>query len=157
MNQRLVSHVLQNQFVTAFCASLEPASGRLSYSSAGHDPPIVRRAATGDIETLGDAQGVPLGLFENAEYDLASFELAPGDTLLLYTDGLPDAVDPDGRFFGAGRIRTALAGSEHADAEGIARSLLREAVVHMAGTPATDDVTFVVVRRSDIDPPMPSG
>jgi serine phosphatase RsbU (regulator of sigma subunit) len=147
VNRRLASHILQNQFVTAFCASLDPATGTLRYSSAGHDPPLVLRRSTGGIEALDAARGVPLGLFENGEYPLAEFDLAPGDTLLLYTDGLTEAMDAKGRLLGRERVQAVLARDLEAGAEQIRQSLLGEIRAHVGDAPASDDLTFVIVQR----------
>ena len=147
VNRRLVSHILQRQFMTAFCAFLDPARGTLRYSSAGHDPPLVLRAATGGIETLDAAQGVPLGLFENVEYRQATFDLTLGDTLLLYTDGLTDALNEAGEPLGPARLRAALARNPQAGAEEIRRTLLGEVRAHVSEAAASDDLTFVIVQR----------
>ena len=90
LNTILTAHDLLLGFVTAFVGIYDAATGRVTFASCGHEPGLLRRAATGGVETL-DATGPPLGIAENADYEEGTVTLAEGDTLLLYTDGLSEA------------------------------------------------------------------
>ena len=131
-------------FMTLFYGVLEPASGRLDFVIAGHPFPIVRRAG-GTVEEVGRG-GLPLGLRREAELRPLSVTLAPDDVLLLYTDGLPEAVDgPDGESFGFDRLKRLLA-----DAGSPARlhdRILMDFDRHVANEPLADDLTLVVMAR----------
>src|SRR5205807_3973417 len=74
------------KFITMFYAEINPRSGALRYTNAGHNYPLLRRA-DGTVEELREG-GLPLGLFENADYGEGNIVLAPGDALLLYSDGI---------------------------------------------------------------------
>lgn len=137
-------------FMTLFYAVLDPAGGALEYVCAGHPFPLLRRAG-GGVEELGRG-GLPLGLRQRIEAPRGSTVLAPGDLLVLYTDGLPEAIDPEGRAFGFERLSGLIAQGGDAGAvhDRIATALDR----HVAGGPLTDDVSVVVVERS-AGPPLP--
>ena len=133
------------KFVTFIAALYDPESGFVVYANAGHNPGIVVRAA-GGLELL-PAQGPPLGLFPGRRYGSAALTLAPGDLLVLYTDGVTEAANPDDEEFGLDRL-VALARSvadrpladvEKAIGEGLA--------AFACGVPFHDDRTIVLLRR----------
>lgn len=133
------------KFVTFIAALYDPESGSVVYANAGHNPGIVVRAA-GGLELL-PAQGPPLGLFPGRRYGSAALTLAPGDLLVLYTDGVTEAANPDDEEFGLDRL-VALARSvadrpladvEKAIGEGLA--------AFACGVPFHDDRTIVLLRR----------
>ena len=90
------------KYATAFLAVLEPATGHLRYANAGHNPALLIRAS-GEVEELG-ATGMPIGLVAEAAYGRREAELGAGDTLLLYTDGITEALDPDDGEYGLERL-----------------------------------------------------
>jgi len=93
INQHLCRHSPGNRFATAVFAVLDHASGAIVYVNAGHNPPIL---SSGGSSVMLDSTGIALGWFENAAYEVQTHTMAPGSALLLYTDGLPDALsDPD--------------------------------------------------------------
>lgn len=136
-------------FMTLFYAVFDPSAGTLDFVCAGHPFPLLRRAG-GGIEELGRG-GLPLGLRPGLEAPRGSIVLAPGDLLLLYTDGLPEALDPEEHAFGFGRLSGLVAqgggaGEVH---DRIAVALDR----HVAGGALSDDVSVVVVERLTGRPP----
>ncbi|MFN7987687.1 MAG: SpoIIE family protein phosphatase [Thermoanaerobaculia bacterium] len=133
------------KFVTFIAALYDPESGSVVYANAGHNPGIVLRGAGG--HELLPAQGPPLGLFPGRRYGSAALTLAPGDLLVLYTDGVTEAANPDDEEFGLDRL-VALARSvadrplaevEKAIGEGLA--------AFACGVPFHDDRTIVLLRR----------
>ena len=132
-------------FMTLFYGVLEPASGRLDFVIAGHPFPLVRRAG-GGVEELGSG-GLPLGLRREADLQALSVTLGHDDVLVLYTDGLPEAVDgPDGDAFGFGRVKRLLATAG-------SPAVLHDRILidfdrHVANEPLADDLTLVVLARS---------
>ena len=94
-------------FVTCLYALLDPTSGRLRFANAGHDLPY-RRHASGAEELR--ATGMPLGLMPGMTYEEKEITLSPGDTVLLYSDGLAEAHAPDGDMFGFPRVQSCVAG-----------------------------------------------
>ncbi len=107
MNRALVGTGGPRAFLTLFYALLEPASGRFEYVCAGHPFPLLRRR-TGEVVRLGTGS-YPLGLRPRLELTAAADELRPGDLLLLYSDGIPEAINQQGEAFGFDRLQTVLA------------------------------------------------
>jgi sigma-B regulation protein RsbU (phosphoserine phosphatase) len=131
-------------FMTLFYGVLEPTSGRLDFVLAGHPFPLVRRAG-GGVEELGSG-GLPLGLRRETQIESLTLTLAPDDVLLLYTDGLPEAVDaPNRDAFGCERLKRMLAtvGSPAV----IHDRILIEFDRHVGNEPLADDLTLVVMAR----------
>src|SRR5262249_27921953 len=91
LNRRLSRTILPVPFVTACYATIEQDEGRVDYACAGHNPPLLLRADRGDVEELSEGGGVPLGILPTRSYGRGTAWLAPGDTVLFYTDGLTEA------------------------------------------------------------------
>src|SRR5215212_1175141 len=102
VNEALTVRIPPNMFVTCFYAILEPRSGRLHYTNAGHDLPYLHR--NGDAEELR-ARGMPLGLMPGMGYEEKEIELDVGEGVFFYSDGLVEAHDPKGEMFGFPRLR----------------------------------------------------
>jgi sigma-B regulation protein RsbU (phosphoserine phosphatase) len=129
-------------FATAFWLEAR-RDGHISYASAGHNPAILRRAS-GEISILG-ATGLPVGLMPEQRFQQRSLRLDEDDTLLLFTDGLVEALSPDGEEFGMERIRELLAGPETAPTD-VARLLYDAVQAHKGSTLLDDDLTLAVVQ-----------
>lgn len=127
-------------FITAFCARFDPATRRLEYANAGHNPPLLRRAAGGEPLEL-DADGASLGILRDVEFEQGTAALDSGDLLLLYTDGITEAPGPDGQF-GEERLRAALDDSPPA---ALVEAIYAAVLAH-AGDVRADDVTLVALR-----------
>lgn len=147
LNNRLSdAYTRDGTFVTAFYAILNPAARTLTYSCAGHNPP---RLVRGDrVLSLDEAGGLPLGLVSGPEYEAASVPLESGDLLLLYTDGITEAM-PDrssGEIFGTTRLdQTLLACGAASPKDCLAR--VRNAVAdYSEGAPPNDDQTLIAMR-----------
>ena len=95
-------------FVTAFYGIYDPATRRLDYSSAGHNPPRLMRCSRSTIESLDNAQRLPLGLFADEVYEDSTLMLSPGDQLAFYTDGITEAMDAENRMFGLENLDAVL-------------------------------------------------
>ncbi|MFQ5350645.1 MAG: PP2C family protein-serine/threonine phosphatase, partial [Thermoanaerobaculia bacterium] len=106
MNRALVGTGGPRAFLTLFYALLEPAGGRFEYVCAGHPFPLLRRGG-GEVVKLGSG-AFPLGLRSRLELASAGNEMRPGDLLLLYTDGIPEALDEQGEAFGFDRLQSSL-------------------------------------------------
>ncbi len=151
---RLSGNLPDGHFATACWVTLGPSTGSIAYARAGHCPPFVLRAS-GEVERLDDGGGLPLGLegvvpretggASSCETAVAS--LAPGDTLLLYTDGLIEAMAPDAAMFGEERLRALLADHAAADPARLLERLLDAVSVHRGGAELADDLTVLVLGR----------
>jgi anti-sigma regulatory factor (Ser/Thr protein kinase) len=143
VNDLLVDEMPAHMFVTCLYAVLEPASGRLRYANAGHNVPYV---ATEEGVTELRATGMPLGLLPGMDYEEKEATLAPGDTVLLHSDGLAEAHGPDREMFGFPRV-AALVG-EAPDGEALIDRLLKELQAFTgAGWEQEDDITLVTLER----------
>jgi hypothetical protein len=147
LNRRLVKTGDRRSFLTLFLGVLEPATGTLEFVAAGHPFPLVR-GRNGSIRELGQG-GFPLGIRADIELRRESTVLAPGEALVLYTDGLPEAVDAVGDAFTFERLREIT--GEGGGAAKILDRLVRAHRVHRGEEPLHDDWTLVVVRRDGLD------
>jgi serine phosphatase RsbU (regulator of sigma subunit) len=147
VNRQLGRMLPLGWFVTACYVVIDPADGRLTYSLAGHEAPLVVRARDGAVEQLPDRGGLPLGPFQNHGYEASAAELEPGDTLVLFTDGVTETRSPSRELFGVERLREALAGSAHAELGDAKARLLDRLERHAAGARIEDDVTILMLRR----------
>lgn len=132
-------------FVTAFYAEVDPATHRLAFCNAGHEQPYVFRS-DGSVERLSTG-GLTLGVLPIFPYQDATTELRPGDTLVVFTDGITDAIDPAEELFGAARLERVVRSRLGASAEEIARSVIAAVEAHARGTDQFDDLTLMVLRR----------
>ena len=147
-NDFLESDIPANMFVTCLYAVLEPATGRLVFANAGHDLPYVR-SADGSVVELR-ATGMPLGAMPAMRYDEKETTLAPGDVLLLHSDGVAEAHGPGRAMFGFPRMRELM--SEHSDGQELIDGLL-DALHRFTGDAweQEDDITLVtLVRGADV-------
>jgi sigma-B regulation protein RsbU (phosphoserine phosphatase) len=140
-------------FLTAFYAELNTYTGQLIYANAGHDPPLLWRKATGHFQEL-PATCPLLGVLPELDVSVASVNLEIGDVLILYTDGVTEAVDEVYHEFGQGRIeatvRDLLAERPEATAEDIERAIAA-AVSRFAGAMVQyDDVTLLIIKRVEV-------
>ncbi|MGC8640162.1 MAG: PP2C family protein-serine/threonine phosphatase, partial [Isosphaeraceae bacterium] len=149
VNRRLSAwYTVDNEvFVTAFYGIYDSALRQFTYSCAGHNPPLLKRCSQGHVETLEEVGGPPLGLFEEVTYAQATVTLRPGDTLVLYTDGVTEAMDSRNQQFGVDRLNKIMTRCE-LDAAGIRDEILRALDRFTNGAPAHDDRTLLVAKVS---------
>jgi serine phosphatase RsbU (regulator of sigma subunit) len=145
VNNYLAENIPSNRFVTLFYAELDPQTGALSFINAGHNPPVIIHAA-GTLENLSSG-GLPLGIMPNSPYREGRTQLQPGDVLVIYSDGVSEAVNPQGEEFGAPRLHGVVGLNIERSAAAI-RDRIESALTKFAqGTPAADDITLVIVKR----------
>jgi len=132
-------------FITLFYLRLDPESRRFSYASAGHNPPLLFRAATGKCLLL-DAEGLILGIKEEVTFEEKTETLAPGDILLLYTDGIIEARDDNQELFGEARLRIFLKNSRKLHPTEIAVELLNTVRQFSGRESLEDDVSLVIIK-----------
>jgi sigma-B regulation protein RsbU (phosphoserine phosphatase) len=145
INSTVCQNVTAGKYITFFLARLEPASGRVDYVNAGHNPPLLIRR-DGTIETLNEG-GMVLGLFDSMPYGEGAAELRPGDTLLIFSDGVTETWSAQGDEFGDQRLGEVAVRGRGLDAAGLQTEILRELEVFEAGTKSTDDRTLIVLKR----------
>ncbi|MEK6335801.1 MAG: SpoIIE family protein phosphatase [Acidobacteriota bacterium] len=145
VNRYLVDSIPANRFVTLFYAQLDPKNGTLSFLNAGHNPPLIVHTG-GTMEQLASG-GLPLGIMPNADFREGRTKLYPGDVLVIYSDGVSEAVNPAGEEFGPTRLYEVVARNMDASAGGIRDRIESALTKFCQGTPAADDITLVIVKR----------
>lgn len=146
VNELIISDNRSPLFLSAFYAVLDVKSGLLQYANAGHNSPFCLRQGTGEIEEL-TTPGYLLGAFSDVSFNEAETTLAVGDVLLLYTDGVSEARDADGRFFGDERLKTAVAHAAECSAEGIVAAIVAAVASFIGEMAQADDLTILVAKR----------
>ena len=146
VNKYLVESIPPNRFVTLFYAELDPKKGSLEFLNAGHNPPLIVHAG-GTMEQLASG-GLPLGIMADAEFREGRTDLRPGDVLVIYSDGVSEAVNPSGEEFGPTRLYEVVSRNLDASAGGIRDRIESALTKFCQGTPAADDITLVIVKRN---------
>ena len=132
------------RFTTAFLAEYDPARRTLDYINAGHNNPILRRA-DGRIERL-DVGGLPYGIIPEAKYQSASVALAPGDWLIIFTDGLVEAENARQEEYGEARLLAAIEAGKSTEPDEMLKRLMAELDLFVGQTPQHDDVTCLLLK-----------
>jgi serine phosphatase RsbU (regulator of sigma subunit) len=145
VNRYLAENIPANRFVTLFCAELDAQEGILSFVNAGHNPPLIVHSS-GTVEQLASG-GLPLGINPLAEYDEGETRLQPGDVLVIYSDGVSEAVNPADEEFGTARLWEVVSSNLDASAAGIRDRIEAALTKFSQGARATDDITLVIVKR----------
>jgi hypothetical protein len=152
-NRILVQERRSSLFITALCASLTLATGRMRLANAGHEPPLVIPADGSPVLPV-DVEGPLLGAFGSLGLFEAEIELAAGDVVLLYTDGVTDARSTSGERFEEGRLHAAIEAARGGDtgdgrgtANGIVESIRAAVTEFQAGVAPADDITIVAIGR----------
>ena len=134
------------RFTTAFIGEYDPSGRRLTYINAGHNNPMVLRAS-GKIERL-DVGGVPLGILPQAPYESASLTLESGDWLVIFTDGLIEAVNHRDEDYGEQRVLSVLQSGAAMPPDKLLSRLMVDLDFYVGTTPQHDDVTCMLVKAS---------
>jgi phosphoserine phosphatase RsbU/P len=135
------------RFTTAFLAEYDPVRRTVDYINAGHNNPILRRAS-GQIERL-DVGGLPFGILPEAKYDSASVTLAPGDWLVIFTDGLVEAENARQEDYGEARLLAAIEAGKSVGPADMLKRLMAEVDLFVGNTPQHDDVTCMLLKSED--------
>jgi sigma-B regulation protein RsbU (phosphoserine phosphatase) len=136
------------RFTTAFLAEYDTTRRVLAYINAGHNAPILRRA-NGSIERL-DAGGLPLGIQPEAKYESASVVLSAGDWLIIFTDGMVEAVNAREEEYGEARLLKAIEAGVTASPSEMLKRLMAELDLFVGNTPQHDDVTCMLLKAENI-------
>ncbi|HEX4546393.1 MAG TPA: SpoIIE family protein phosphatase [Candidatus Acidoferrum sp.] len=142
LNSVVFKNTASDRFITFFYAQLDGTSGRFDYANAGHNPPFVMRR-DGTHVRLAEGGSV-LGIFAELNFSAGTVELAPGDRVILFTDGVTEACDPQGEEFGEERLLRILEQGRALAAAELQEKILG-AVADFSRAPWTDDVTLLVL------------
>ncbi len=148
-HRRILTDTQTSQFVTVFYGVLDPATGALTYCNAGHNPPYLlsanNRAAVRELENTGPPLG--LRMFKDLTWERRDVQLAPGDVLVLYTDGITEAQDHQEELFDEERLLEVIQANLGRSAQDIQDAILEEVHDFMGEAPQFDDITLMVLVR----------
>ena len=147
-NKRLVADNREELFTTLFCGVIDVPTGTMTYCNCGHNPPLVMRRGVSTFEPLRNC-GPPLGILDDINYVPRSVALAPGDMLLLYTDGVTEAETSQSAQFGMKRLEEAILEMRGQPARGVVEHVIKRVAEFANGAPQSDDITCVAVVRSE--------
>lgn len=146
-NQRIMMDAKSGLFVTTFYGVLNPASGELIYTNAGHNPPYMFNYGDAIPAKILKATGVPLGIFEDKVWKQGVIDIDKKSTLVLYSDGITDAQNPSGDFFGEGRMLRVISDNLHLSAQDMQKAIIVAIEDFVGQAPQFDDITLVVISR----------
>lgn len=144
-NKRLLEAAIDGTFVTAFLGVYEPDTGRVTYARSGHNPPVFKRGDTGAVSILDGAGSLPLGVLEPYDISMACIQLEPMDTIVLYTDGITEAMNAAREMFGPEGMDAALtecSGAPDCVVDSVHGALFK----HTGSLSRKDDQTLVALR-----------
>jgi len=153
VNRMLYDASTEDRYATLFYAQYDPSTRHLTYVNAGHCPPILVRARVNPnsaseqvFERLDKAGGTVVGLLPDCEYEQAQVSLAPGDLLVIYSDGFSEAMNPHLEEWGEERLIHTIAGCDGLPAKDSISKIIQAADAFASGAPQSDDMTLVVLR-----------
>ena len=147
VNRRILGDTDANQFVTVFYGILDPVTGTLVYCNAGHCPPYLMNVQNGKGVRELIRTGIPLGILEDKTWGQKVVKLAPGDVLVFYTDGITEAQNEQGMFFGEDRLLESMRTNLGRSAQDIRDAIVADVQRFVGDTPQVDDIALMVLVR----------
>jgi phosphoserine phosphatase RsbU/P len=144
LNDSLFHRGIDNAFVTIALVILDPATREVTFANAAHCPPLLRRSGSCALIELGAEGGFAIGTVPESEYTQETITLAPGDSLVLYTDGVTEAVSETDEMYGDGRLTSCIARAPSASPDLMA-AVLADVATHVGKAPQSDDLTLVCI------------
>jgi serine phosphatase RsbU (regulator of sigma subunit) len=149
-NERVLNDARANLFITAFYGVLDPVKGTLLYVNAGHNPPLfICNDEEKSINQL-TRTGMPIGIEEDERWRVESITFNPGDKLVLYTDGIPEAENEEGQFFNDSRLIDAVLDQVSGSSYEVQSNILEKVKIFRGDMPPTDDITLMVIGKEPI-------
>jgi len=145
-NKQLYRSTEPSKFATLFYGILDPAVGRLEYVNGGHDAPLLFRKNSSEPDLL-HSTGLLLGVLEETEYLMESVTLQPGDVLVLFTDGITEAMNAAGEEFGLENLIDVAKNTYNKPPSEIVNAILSAVKLHANKTPQSDDITLMVIKK----------
>ena len=144
-NRILHGGMAPGMFVTAFFIGLDPETGHGTCMNAGHHPPLIR-SADGDVRRLSCDASIPLGITHEIDPAGGPVQLEPGDTLILFTDGITEAGDPSNELYGETRLMSAVRSAPDGSPDGILAAIDEDVARFLDGAAAADDQCMIAMR-----------
>ena len=145
-NNLIAEESASSMFVTAFYGIYNIKTGEVTYTNAGHNPPYVVRA-NGSIERLPISKNIIVGFIENFQFSEETLHLEPGDTLLLYTDGVTEAVDAELKEYGEERLETLLKNTTQMGCQEMIDAVKADVKAFTEEAEQSDDITLLAIKR----------
>ncbi|MEX0716345.1 MAG: SpoIIE family protein phosphatase [Planctomycetaceae bacterium] len=146
INDHMCSHSVDGRFVTYLLALIDPRTNAMSLVNAGHMSPIIRGADRSIDEFSDEHTGVPIGVIEGFPFETMKRTIAPGETLVLYTDGVSEAMNPASELYSMERLRDLISRGPESPAE-LGKAILADVRRHAAGREQNDDITIMTFGR----------
>ena len=146
INALLSQEAVNNMFVTVFYGIYNIHTGEVTYANAGHNPPYLVRA-DGSVEMLPLSKDIVAGAFDDFQYSQESLQLEPGDTLLLYTDGVTEAINTEDKEYGEGRLEKQLAQCSNLSCQEIIDKVKEDVKAFAGEAEQSDDITLFALKR----------
>lgn len=148
VNRRILVDTQRGIFLTVVFGELDPAKNTFTYVNAGHNPPFLLKKSNGELEiTELEKTGTLVGIFQENTWEMKEIHIAPGDTLVLYTDGITEAQNRTGQFYGIERLLNTLRDKINPAAEALRNAILEDVQTFMETSPRLDDITLIVISR----------
>lgn len=145
-NDLIIHHQRSRMFATVFVGYMDTHTGKMTFASAGHNPPMLYRADLGECEEI-TCSGVAVGVFKAAAYDEAAVTLNENDILVLFTDGITEIVNTEEEEFGEERLKEVICENAHLSSQALSAKIMEEASLFAAEQGAFDDETLIVIKR----------
>lgn len=150
VNELMIQDLDEMTFITASCCIIDPEGRTMSYARAGHPPLLYRHGGNGHMPEALHPKGMALGLVPAGPFgnllEEMQIQLRPGDSFLMFTDGLVEAMDPDRKAYGLPRLRDLVSGRRGAPPEDLIREILADVKGFIRGQPAHDDLTMLALE-----------
>jgi serine phosphatase RsbU (regulator of sigma subunit) len=154
VNREIHHSARQNQFVTCVLCVVRPETHEVAMASAGHMSPVICRSDGSTCTPLSTTMnGLPLGILEESEYEAVRIQLEPGECTVLYSDGISEAEDSQGRMYTTERISERLVGMQGKHPTAIGRALLDDVQQYVGDQEQSDDISIVVFGRKENSEP----
>jgi serine phosphatase RsbU (regulator of sigma subunit) len=147
INDHMCDSRLEGRFVTFILCIMDTCRHEVALSNAGHAAPIIRRADRSIEQFDQGLAGPPIGVMEDYPFELETRTLAPGDMVVITTDGVEEAMNPEGEVYGADRVLEFVKNGP-AEAEALGKALLADVRSHARGHPQSDDITIMTFGRN---------
>ena len=148
INNQMCARAIEGRFVTFVLCVIDLASGEMTIGIAGHMPIMIRKTDGSIVEFGQDIVGVPIGVIEEFPYDVTKRVIEPGETCVIYTDGVSEAMNPSSDLYGVDRLRELMQASVGGQADALGKVILSDVRKFANGRPQNDDITIMVFGRN---------
>lgn len=147
INHQMCTRAVEGRFVTFVLIVIDLETGEMSCANAGHMPIMIRKTDGSIVEFGEEAIGVPIGVIDEFPYDVLSRTIEKGETCVIYTDGVSEAMNPNSDLYGVDRLRELMAASQGGHADELGKTILADVRKFADGRPQNDDITIMVFGR----------